>query len=59
MIEKTVKAAVAQLAESIAEEARSERIAIAAQLDAKVQQAVEAAITRLPSPQHKKSKKRH
>ncbi len=59
VIEKTVKAAVAQLAESIAEEARTERIAIAVQLDAKVQQAVEAAITRLPSPQHKKSKKRH
>jgi hypothetical protein len=41
------------------EEARSERIAIAAQLDAKVQQAVEAAITRLPSLQLKKSKKRN
>lgn len=59
IIEKTVKAAVARLAKSIAENAREERIAAAAQLDAKVQQAVEAAITRLPSIQLKKSKQRH
>jgi hypothetical protein len=59
MVERTVKAAVERLAKSLMEEARSERIAIAAQLDAKVQQAVEAAITRLPSLQLKKSKKRN
>lgn len=59
MVERTVKVAVARLAKSMMEEARSERIAIAAQLDAKVQQAVEAAITRLPSLQLKKSKKRN
>ena len=58
MVERTVKAAVERLAKSLMEEARSERIAIAAQLDAKVQQAVEAAITRLPSLQLKKSKRR-
>ena len=59
MVERTVKAAVERLAKSMADEARSERIAIAAQLDAKVQQAVEAAITRLPSLQLKKSKRRN
>ena len=58
VIEKTVKAAMARLAKSIAEEAREERIAAAAQLDAKIQQAVEAAITKLPSAQRKKSKKK-
>src|SRR5690348_3170032 len=59
IVERTVKAAVERLAKSLMEEARSERIAIAAQLDAKVQQAVEAAITRLPSLQLKKSKRRN
>lgn len=59
MIERSVKAAVERLAKSLMEEARSERIAIAAQLDAKVQQAVEAAITRLPSLQLKKAKRRN
>jgi hypothetical protein len=59
IVERTVKAAVEQLAKSMMEEARNERIAIAAQLDAKVQQAVEAAMTRLPSLQLKKSKKRY
>ena len=59
MVERTVKTAVERLAKSLMEEARSERIAIAAQLDAKVQQAVEAAITRLPSLQLKKSKRRN
>jgi hypothetical protein len=59
IIENTVKAAVARFAKKIAEEAREERIAAAAQLDAKVQQAVEAAITRLPSIQLKKSKQRN
>ena len=59
LIEKTVKAAMARLAKSIAEEARNERMAVAAQLDAKVQQAVEAAMTRLPSLQLKKSKRRN
>jgi hypothetical protein len=59
IIERTVKAAVDRLAKTLMEEARSERIAIAAQLDAKVQQAVEAAITRLPSLQLKKSKRRN
>lgn len=59
MVERTVKAAVERLAKSMMEEARSERIAIAAQLDAKVQQAVEAAITRLPSLQLKKAKRRN
>lgn len=59
IVEKTVKAAVERLAKSLVEEARNERIAIAAQLDAKVQQAVEAAITRLPSIQLKKSKRRN
>jgi hypothetical protein len=59
IVESTVKAAVERLAKSLMEEARNERIAIAAQLDAKVQQAVEAAITRLPSLQLKKSKKRN
>jgi hypothetical protein len=59
IVERTVKAAVARLAKSMVEEARNERIAIAAQLDAKVQQAVEAAITRLPSIQLKKSKRRN
>ena len=59
IVEWTVRAAVERLAKSLKEEARGERIAIAAQLDAKVQQAVEAAITRLPSLQLKKSKKRN
>lgn len=59
MVESTVKAAVERLARSLMEEARNERIAIAAQLDAKVQQAVEAAITRLPSLHLKKSKRRN
>jgi hypothetical protein len=59
VIENTVKAAVARLAKSIADEAREERIAAAAQLDAKVQQAVEAAVAKLPSPQRKRSKKRN
>lgn len=58
IVERTVKAAVARLAKAIVEEARNDRIALAAQLDAKVQQAVEAAITRLPSLQLKKSKRR-
>jgi len=58
-IAKTVKVAMARLAKSIADEARNERMALAAQLDAKVQQAVEAAMTRLPSLQLKKSKKRN
>ncbi len=58
-IENAVKAAVAQLAKSIADEAREERIAAAAQLDAKVQQAVETAVAKLPSPQRKKSKKKN
>ncbi len=59
VIENAVKAAVAQLAKSIADEAREERIAAAAQLDAKVQQAVETAVAKLPSPQRKKSKKKN
>jgi len=59
LVERTVKAAVDRLAKSVVEEARNERIAIAAQLDAKVQQAVEAAITRLPAIQLKKSKRRN
>ncbi len=59
VIENAVKAAVARLAKSIADEAREERIAAAAQLDANVQQAVEAAIAKLPAPQRKKSKKRN
>ena len=59
VIENTVNAAVAQLAKSIADEAREERIAAAAQLDAKVQQAVEAAIAKLPFSQRKKTKKRN
>ncbi len=59
VIENTVKAAVERLAKSIADEAREERIAVAAQLDAKVQQAVEAAIGKLPSPLRKKSKKKN
>ncbi len=59
VIENAVKAAVAQLAKSIADEAREERIAAAAQLDAKVQQAVESALAKLPSPQRKKSKKKN
>lgn len=59
IVERTVHAAVERLAKAMREEARSERIAIAAQLDAKVQQAVEAAITRLPSLQLRKSKKRN
>jgi PilZ domain len=59
VIENAVKAAVARLAKSIADEAREERIAAAAQLDAKVQQAVEAAVANLSSPQRKKSKKRN
>ena len=58
-VERTVKAAVERLARSIAEEARNERIAIAAELDPKVQQAVEAAIERSPSIQRKKSKRRN
>lgn len=59
VIENAVKAAVAELTKSIADEAREERVALAAQLDAKVQQAVEAAITRLPSLQLKKAKRRN
>jgi hypothetical protein len=59
IVEKTVNAAVERIARSIAEEARNERIAIAAELDAKVQQAVEAAIERLPPIQRKKSKRRN
>ncbi len=59
LIEKTVRTAMAKLAKSIADEARNERMAVAAQLDAKVQQAVEAAMTRLPSLQLKKSKRRN
>jgi hypothetical protein len=59
VVERTVKAAVERLAESMMEEARTERIAIAAQLDAKVQQAVQAAIERLPPVQRKKSKRRN
>jgi hypothetical protein len=58
VIEKAVDAAMARLAKSIADEAHEERIAAAAQLDAKVQKAVEAAITKPPSPQRKKSKKK-
>jgi hypothetical protein len=59
VIENAVKAAVAQLAKSLADEAREERIALAAQLDAKVQHAVEAAIAKPSSPQRKKPKKRN
>lgn len=59
VIQKTVNAAVARLAKSIADEAREERIAEAAQLDVKIQQAVETAITKLPSSRRKKSKKRN
>lgn len=59
VIENAVKAAVAQLGKSIADEAREERIAAAAQLDTKIQQAVEAVIAKLPSPQRKKSKKKN
>jgi PilZ domain len=59
IIEKTVEAAIERLAKSIADDARNERVAIAAQLDAKVQQAVEAAIARLPSVRVKKSKKKN
>ena len=59
LIENTVNAAVERLARSIADEAREERIAVAAQLDAKVQQAVEAAVAKLPPPQRKKSKNRN
>jgi len=59
VIENAVEAAVARLATSIADEAREERIAFDAQLDAKVQQAVETAIAKLPSPQRKKSKKKN
>jgi len=59
VIENTVEAAVARIAKSIADEAREERIAFAAQLDAKIQQAVETAIAKLPSLQRKKSKKKN
>ena len=59
LIEKTVKAAIARLAKSIEDEARNERVEIAAQLDAKVQQAVEAAMMRLPSLQLKRFKKKN
>jgi hypothetical protein len=60
VIQNTVKAAVERLAKSIADEAREERIAAAAQLDAKIQKAMEAAIAKLPSPPpRKKSKKKN
>ncbi|MGH9495684.1 MAG: hypothetical protein ACRD3B_11850 [Candidatus Sulfotelmatobacter sp.] len=59
VIEETVKVAVAQLTKSIVDVAREERVAAAAQLDAKVQQAVEAAVAKLPSPQRKRSKKKN
>jgi PilZ domain len=59
VIERTVKAGMARLAKSIEEQAREERLAAAAQLEAKIQQAVEAAITKLPSVPRKKSKKKN